>query len=281
DDPVADDGSIDGVIEAVVAMARQINCRPIFYQISPRFIPSFLDNGFRLYKLGEEAVVDLETFSLDGKARRGLRGSHNRAERDGLTFDIRQPPHDPAFLDTLRAISDEWLADKGGVEKDFSVGRFSDAYIGRFPVAVVSLAGTPVAFANLLVTDTRAMATIDLMRHRDDAPTSVMEFLFVEIMLALKADGFAAFSLGLAPLSGFETMRRKRLWEHSAQLVYEHGNRFYSFKGLRAFKDKFKPEWVPRYAAAYSTVDFVAGLADATALINAPSKPAESGDDGP
>ena len=67
--------------------------------------------------------------------------------------------------------------------------------------------GNLVAFANLLITSDRRVASVDLMRHSGDAPTGAMEFLFTELMLQLRARGFSRISLGMAPLSGLSAER--------------------------------------------------------------------------
>lgn len=270
DDPVGADGAEEELVTDFIRLAEQSNRRPVLYEIGPKTLPAILNAGMRPYKVGEEAIVSLPEFSLQGGTWRKLRTQYNRAKRDGLAFFVSQPPHEAGLMRELETISDAWLTAKKGREKRFSLGRFSPGLLQHFPLAVATYHDKPVAFANLMTAGKSAPVTIDLMRHCDDAPRPTMDFMFLEIIFHLQEQGFAALSLGLAPLSGMETMRRKRLWEHTAHLVYKHGNRFYGFTGLRDFKRKFKPQWVPRYLAAYSAVDFAAGLADVTALINLP-----------
>lgn len=270
DDPVGAAGAEEELVADLVRLAEQSNRRPVFYEIGPSTLPAILNAGMRPYKVGEEAIVSLPDFSLQGGDWRKLRTQYNRAKRDGLEFHISTPPHDASLIGELKAISDAWLKAKKGREKRFSLGRFDAAYLQHFPLAVATFQGKPVAFANLMTAGKDSPVTIDLMRHSEDAPRPTMDFMFLELMLHLQASGYSALSLGLAPLSGMETMRRKRLWEHTAHMVYTHGSRFYGFKGLREFKKKFKPQWVPRYIATFSSMDFAAGLADVTALINLP-----------
>lgn len=153
------------------------------------------------------------------------------------------------LLDRLEAISDRWLVLKGVREKSFSLGRFEHGYLNAFPLALVYQNGELSAFANILVTGTRAMATTDLMRHLPEADNSTMDFLFIELMLALKADGYSWFSLGMAPLSGMMDHRQAPFWDRFGLLIYKSGGRFYNFEGLRNFKKKFDPVWQPRYLA--------------------------------
>ena len=59
-----------------------------FYQVGPTALPRYLDMGLALFRLGEEAIVDLAGFSLEGGPRRPLRTPYHRAERDGLSFEV-------------------------------------------------------------------------------------------------------------------------------------------------------------------------------------------------
>lgn len=265
--PVGPADAAEEVAFTFVDAARRAGARPVFYEVSARDVPLMLDLGLMLHKMGEEAVIDLDRFSLQGPARKKLRAAHARAGRDGLSLQILQPPHDSRLIDELRAVSDDWLRTRRSREKGFSVGRFDADWLDRWPLAVVRHQGRIVAFANLLVTQTGEMATLDLMRHGRDAPTGTMEFLITDVLLRLKANGYRSFSLGMAPLSGLAPERSRKLWDRFGALIYRHGSGFYNFAGLRAFKAKFDPDWRPRYLAAPSALPPILTLADAARLI--------------
>ncbi len=249
-DPVGkDEQEIVDLIWEFKAQASREQGHAAFYQIHRATMHHYIDANFALLKLGEEALVDLSDFALEGAKRAKLRHAHNRAKREGLTFELLSPPHNASLLDQLQAISDEWLSDKGVREKGFSLGFFDRDYLGRCPIAVVRQNGQLSAFANVLITATRHTATIDLMRHRNSADNSTMDYLFIELMLALKAQRYAWFSLGMAPLSGLTERASAPLWDRFGMLVYKRGKRFYNFEGLRKFKEKFDPVWEPRYLA--------------------------------
>jgi len=76
-----------------------------------------------------------------------------------------------------------------------------------------------------------------------------MDFLFAELMLWGKDEGFRWFNLGMAPLSGLEAHELAPLWHKLGNLVFRHGDAFYNFEGLRNYKQKFDPEWRARYIA--------------------------------
>ena len=92
------------------------------------------------------------------------------------------------------------------------------------------------------------------MRHRAKASPYAMEFLFTQLILALKSEGFETLSLGVAPLSGVRRQPLSSRWHWIGAQIWKHGDRFYNFQGLRTFKGKFNPVWEPRYLAASGTV---------------------------
>lgn len=221
-----------------------------FYQVGPASLPRYLDMGLSLYRLGEEALVPLERFSLEGGERRGLRQSYNRGQRDGLTFEVVPAEGVPALLPELRAISDAWLAEKNVREKGFSIGFFDERYLSEGPVAIARAGEKRLAFANLWVSSRREELSFDLMRHLPEAPKSCMDFLFVSMIEWGRQQGYRRFSLGMAPLSGLEDRALAPLWTKVGARLYRHGEYFYNFQGLRQYKEKFAPEWRPRYLAA-------------------------------
>ena len=247
--------------------ARRAGARPVFYEVGEADLPLMLDLGLSLHKLGERGVVDLRAFSLEGAAHKKLRAAHAKAGRDGLTLEIVQPPHAPSLMAELRHISDEWLSAKKTREKRFSVGRFDAGWMQRWPVALVRHQGRTVGFANLMLTECQSEATVDLMRHLSDAPSGVMDFLFTDLMLRMKAQGIDRFSMGMAPLSGLESRKGVRIWNRFGAAIFQHGGHFYNFSGLRAFKAKFDPHWEPRYLAVPSAGPPMIPLADAAMLI--------------
>ncbi|MGO4437423.1 bifunctional lysylphosphatidylglycerol flippase/synthetase MprF [Rhizobium sp. RAF56] len=266
-DPVGARHSASELVWRFVEAARAAGCRAVFYQISPALLASCADAGLRAFKLGELAVVHLQGFELKGGKWANLRQTASRAVRDGLEFAVIEPEGIPAVMDELADVSDSWLADHNAKEKGFSLGAFDPDYVAAQPVCVLKKDGRIVAFANLLLTQSKEEGSIDLMRFSPDAPKGSMDFLFVQILEYLRNAGFQRFNLGMAPLSGMSKRDAAPVWDRVGGTVFDHGERFYNFKGLRAFKSKFHPEWQPRYLAVSGGVSPMIALMDATFLI--------------
>jgi phosphatidylglycerol lysyltransferase len=266
-DPVGPRDAWPDLIWRFIEEARSCGCRPVFYQVSPAGLSYYADAGLRAFRLGELATTDLTSFELKGGKWATLRQTVSRAQRDGLQFSVIEPQGIPAILKELIAVSDAWLAHHRAKEKGFSLGAFNPDYIAAQPIGILRLEGRIVAFANILVTDACEEGTIDLMRFLPEAPKGSMDFLFVSLMEYLRDKGFKRFNLGMAPLAGLSERRSSPVWDKVGRTVFEHGERFYNFKGLKAFKSKFHPHWQPRYMAAGGGINPVLALMDATFLI--------------
>jgi len=249
-DPVAPAAEARELVWQFHELSDQHGGWTVFYQVRPENLPLYLDLGLSPLKLGEEARVSLREFTLEGGARKGLRQAHHRLAREGCVLGILPPHAVSEVLSELRTISDAWLAEKRTREKGFSLGFFDPAYLRQFPIALVRRNERIVAFANVLLGSGKQEISIDLMRYLSDAPPGVMDFLFIELMLWGKAQGYQWFNLGMAPMSGFEDRALAPLWSRLGAFVFRHGEDFYNFQGLRQYKEKFGPVWEPRYLAS-------------------------------
>lgn len=171
-----------------------------------------------------------------------------------------------ALLPQLRAVSDDWLAHKDVGEKGFSLGFFDDDSLQRHPAALLERDGRIVAFANLLCGPTGLELSVDLMRFAAAAPRGAMEGLLLHLLGWGREHGYRWFNLGMAPLSGIEQSAVSPLWNRLAGFLYRHGESFYGFQDLRAYKEKFHPSLTPRYIAYPGGRAFALILADIAAL---------------
>jgi phosphatidylglycerol lysyltransferase len=239
-----------------------------FYQVSEKRLHLYVDLGLSLVKLGEEARVPLANFSLAGPERKKLRWAQRKAEELGCQLEIVPTPDVPALLPELERISEAWLREKNTREKGFSLGYFDREYLRRLPLAVVRSPRGIIAFANLWLGAELEEMSIDLMRHTPDAPSVIMDYLFVALMLWGREKGYRWFNLGMATLSGLEGRAIAPLWSRLGTLIFRHGEHFYNFQGLRQYKEKFDPVWEPRYLACPGGLALPRVLADTASLIS-------------
>lgn len=246
-DPSGKKTDFEAATEALINEVDRYNYLPVFYENSEEMVMILHEFGYDFIKFGERAYVHLPDFTLSGKKMKGQRASFNKVLKAGYQFEVIKPPFSPETITALKIISDEWLA--GHKEKGFSLGFFSEDYLQRAPIAVIKNETEIVAFANFMPTYTDNIGTIDLMRHSPTkAPSGTMDFLFINLFHYMRDEmKLEYFDLGMAPLANVGTSRKSFTQERIAYLVYNFGSHFYSFGGLKEYKDKYAAEWVPEY----------------------------------
>lgn len=246
-DPVATPSELPGLIESFMALADRNGGMAVFYKVGPLLLHFYLDYGLTVVKLGEEARVQLDSFSLDGPQRRNLRRVWRKAVDTGCSIEIIAPHAVQAHLPELRKVSDAWLENKHTREKGFSLGFFDDQYVARFPTALVRREGRIIAFATIWNSGQNEELEVDLMRYYPDAPPGIMRYLLAEVMLWGKANGYRWFNLGMAPLAGLRSAAGAPIWHQIGSAIRGYGERYYNFQGVREFKEWFYPQWEPRF----------------------------------
>lgn len=239
-----------------------------FYQVSPQYLPLYLDFGLSLLKLGEEARVPLQGFGLEGKQRQSLRHAYNKIAKQGIVFDIIPASDVAAILPALRSVSDAWMKTRQAREKRFSLGFYNEAYLSRCDIAVAKRDGAILAFANLWKTQGKEELSLDLMRYNPESPNGLMEYLTVSLMLWGREQGYQWFNLGMAPLSGLNAHPLAPVWQRIGHTIFRFGGEFYNFEGLYNYKEKFDPVWLPRYLATPSGLHVAPTFLAVTGLIS-------------
>jgi phosphatidylglycerol lysyltransferase len=267
-DPVGPIAAATRLVDAFVHDCDRNGSWPVFYRVGPQLLYLYLDYELSIVKLGEVAHVPLAGFSLEDPSRRTLRQVHRKLLKSGCTFEVLEPEQVAAVIPELRVVSDEWLAHRRSREKSFSLGHFDEGFNSRGRVGVVRVAGRIVAFATVWLSGRKAEVEIDLMRYSNDAPPSVMRYLVTEFILWAKAQGFSDFNLGMVPLSGIRTGTVAPLWNQIAGAVRVGGERYYNFRGLRAFKEWFHPDWEPSYLVSPGGIKRPVIVASVASLIS-------------
>jgi phosphatidylglycerol lysyltransferase len=266
-DPVGEADAAAGLAWRFLELADRNDGRCVFFEVHDARRGLYAELGLTLTPIGEEARVDLQAFDLDSAHHAGLRQSRAKLQRRGWRFEILAREAVPAVLPELRRISQSWLSGKATREKGFSNASFDEAYLRRFPVAVVRQGEQVVAFANVWYGAGREELSVDLMRHVPEAPNGTMDFLFAELLLHGRGEGFRWFNFGVAPLAELETHADRAMWRRIGAFVYRHAEHFYNFEGLRRYKAKYHPVWTPVYVASPGGLALAPVLIDVAALI--------------
>ncbi|PWR19836.1 bifunctional lysylphosphatidylglycerol flippase/synthetase MprF [Zavarzinia compransoris] len=267
-DPVGDANDAAELVWRFRELADLNAGRVVFYAVTPDCLPLYIDLGLSLHKIGEVARVPLPGFTLEGSARQALRNIDRRAVKDGLDFAVVPAAEVPALIPEFRRVSDLWLEKRNAREKGFSLGNFSPDYLCRFDCAVIRKDGRVVAFANLWQSGGGEELSVDLMRYEAGVSRILMDALFLRVILYGRERGYRWFNLGAAPLSGLAEHPLAPVWNRVGAIIFRHGEKYYPFEGLRAFKEKFQPVWQPQYLACRGGATVLAPiLVDVAALV--------------
>jgi phosphatidylglycerol lysyltransferase len=228
----------------------------VFHQVLPDFLEVYRASGFKKLKVGDEAVVDLTSFSLEGKGKKHLRHYAHQLEAAGYRAVSYEAPLPDDVLDGIQEVSDDWLKISGRRERTFTLAPFSRSAIRTTPVfAALGPDGRIEAFMNIVRDYAPGETTIDLMRHRREAPGGIMDYLFIKLFEDRRRAGFRRFSLGLAPMAGFQEHEEPSREERAVHVFLQRMNFLFSYAGLLRYKKKFATSWEPRYTIYRNVLD--------------------------
>ena len=238
-----------------------------FHEISREDLPLYLDLGLTLLKVGEEARVPLAAFSMDDPFYKEFRNTQKKVEEKGYFFEVIPADQVPPILPGLKKISTLWLKSRNTREKGFSLGFFDESYLKHFSIGVVRDERSIFAFANILESADKDEYSSDLIRYiPQESPKGIMDYLLAHLISRAKVQGYRWFNMGMAPLSGLENRQYAPFWNRLGAFLYSHGENFYNFRGLRFYKEKFRPVWEPKYLALPSSFALPRVLSDIAAL---------------
>jgi len=268
-DPIGPRADRANAIRGFCEWARRNDWRPAFYEIYDDSLDAHRAAGLQTLRIAHDAVVDLKNWTLLGGANKSLRSVVNTIKNKGYRAVAFEAPLSDATLELLRDVSDEWLAARGGSEKTFSLGGFEDDYVRGNPAMVIFDESERVmAFANIVSCYQAPEVSLDLMRRRAEARSGAMELLFTSLFEWAREKGYERFNIGPSPFAMVGEHSEDPATEKAIHFIYQHIDQFYNFKGLHAFKEKFKPRW----RALYLSYEGAAGLPlTAAAIVRADS----------
>jgi phosphatidylglycerol lysyltransferase len=224
----------------------EVGLKSIYYRVSENDLECYKSLKKKSMFLGQEGLVDLGIFSLEGGARKSIRNALSKVKERGYKSAIHTPPIKDGLLQKIKAVSDEWLEETGRSEIIFSQGMFLwDDLKQQTLITVENDEEKIVAFMNIIPDYAPYEGTYDLIRKTVDAPNGVMDFLMIEFFLYLKSEGYSFANMGFAPMSGLNDPHTFK--EKSMKFAYEKIRGFSQYKGLREYKEKFVTVWLNKY----------------------------------
>ncbi|MGE5381817.1 MAG: phosphatidylglycerol lysyltransferase domain-containing protein [Omnitrophica WOR_2 bacterium] len=218
----------------------------VSYRVPKESLHLFESLKMKSIFIGQEGVVDLESFTLQGGDKKRIRNAINKVKESGFKLQVYEPPLKDGLMQKLKAVSDSWLQLMERNEMCFSQGIFAWEEIKNQTVLVAENEEDKIAgFLNIIPDYAYNEGTFDLIRKTGDAPLGVIDFLHVAVFDYFKEKNIRYVNLGFAPLSGIDLPAD--MTERSMKFAYEKIKSFAHYKGLRESKEKFTPIWYDRY----------------------------------
>jgi phosphatidylglycerol lysyltransferase len=246
EDPVAENDLVrKAMVESFERFCQENGFISAYYRVPESSLDFYTSIRRKAIPIGEEAVLNLTTFTMDGGKMKTTRSAVNRLTAEGFELKVYHAPIKEGLLQKLEQVSEDWLKDLNQKEVAFTQGVFDTTILKEQTILTIEDQEEKVyAFLNLVPDYAPGEATYDLIRKIDEAPNGVLDMLLAKTFLYLKAEGFSSVNMGLAPLSGMEDVN---VTQKTIKYAYENFKMFGQFKGLRKYKDKFFPRWEKKY----------------------------------
>jgi len=253
-EPVGDPLHAERAVRGFVEHAQRQGWTPCLYSVGTAVAEVAVAMGWQVVQVAEETVLRVPELAFTGRRWQDVRTALNAAARSGITAEWTTYRSAPlAVTDQIRAISEEWVADKGMPEMGFTLGgldELADDEV-RLLLAVDGERTVHGVTSWLPVRRDGEQVgwTLDFMRRRSDGFRGVMEFLIASAALRAKDEGLEFLSLSGAPLARLDRGEPVRGVQRVLDLAGRALEPVYGFGSLLAFKAKFQPEYRPLHLA--------------------------------
>jgi lysyl-tRNA synthetase class 2 len=248
-DPIGPPAALPGIVSKAVAYAERRGLKLAASGVSEELVPLWQQAGLRALYIGDEAVVETDRFSLEGRAIRKVRQSVARLEKTGYSSELAELSQlDESTFCELEAVAERWRA--GAAERGFSMAMDSlrterDA-VGSVALLARDVDGRIRGFLHFVPSYGRPAMSLSSMRRDRDTPNGLMEFLVVRAIEALRERGVEEISLNFAAFARVMHGPRGSLERLAGRLV-ALANPLFQIESLYRFNAKFFPRWEPRY----------------------------------
>lgn len=250
-DPIGNPAAWPDAIRTWLDEARSYGWTPANLGCSERGAAAYDRAGLGVLEIGDEAVVHVSDFTLEGRSMRGVRQAVARVSRAGITARCHRVGDLSAERrDELRERAVAWR--EGPVERGFSMalGRFGQPADDRSVVVVASRDdGELVGLLSFAPWGDDALS-LDLMRRTRESENGIVELMVTTLMLDADRLGISKISLNFAAFRGVFARGERlgagpvtRAWR--AVLLW--ASHFAQIESLYRSNAKYQPEWVPRF----------------------------------
>lgn len=234
----------------------RMGLRPAFYRVDESSLHLFEALKKNKLIIGQEAILDAQNFTLEGRDKKSLRNGLNSLQKNGFSSQIHRPPHSDDFVNQLKEVSNEWLKEFDKNESVFSQGMFDFDEIKKQVIITVEDADKNVkAFLNIIPDFAEEECTYDLIRKTTDAPGAAMDALIVKMVEYARENQKHFINLGMVPMTGYSETDNTA--EQIMKIAGEKLRRFQHYRGLRKFKEKYATMWENKYLVYENDFDLL------------------------
>jgi phosphatidylglycerol lysyltransferase len=244
------------LIEEFENYCKKNGFKTVYYRVDEESLYYF--NKFRKKRIfiGQEAILDIPLFKLEGKDRKSLRNSMNSLTKKGFTTHIYKAPVAGSLIQALEQVSNEWLETFEMEELIFSQGMFDRNELKKHDIITLSdNEGRIVAFLNIIPDYSPDECTYDMIRKTSDAPGGAMDALIVRLIEYAREKGYLFLNMGMVPMAGID--KPENTAEQVVKFAYERLKRFRNYQGLRDFKEKYATRWLDKFLVYEDDFDVV------------------------
>lgn len=233
------------VLREFDAHCRKMGLKTAFYRVDENSVSYFQFLKKRKLLIGQEAILEIEKFSLEGRDKKSLRNGLNSLQKKGYVTSVIKAPLSAQLIAELKIVSDEWLKAYDKKELVFSQGMFSSEIAEHDVIIIRDSEQKLKAFLDIIPDFAPEEVTYDLIRKTVDAPGGCMDALIIELINYAKEQGARYLNLGLVPMTGIEEPDNTA--EQLMNYAYRKLKRFRHYSGLRSFKEKYASVWHNKY----------------------------------
>lgn len=257
-DPVSSKDKVPEALREFLASSRARGVSPVFANASQSLLDAYSSSGLKSMMIGEEAVIPVSGFTLEGSEMKDIRNAVKRIQREKAVFNwypFDQVPSEVAA--DLDGLHEEWLSGRKSPALGFTVDFYP---LPPDPACfLLSVRGPDGkmwgAFSFLPFQQGKGMV-LDLMLRSKIAPNGTVEAAIAEAVGFFRKRGAEKVSLGVAPLSDtLVRQSREEIADKTKRLIFENFNQFYGYRTLFQFKKKFRPDWEHKYLVYRSNLD--------------------------
>ncbi|WAC56450.1 bifunctional lysylphosphatidylglycerol flippase/synthetase MprF [Gordonia sp. SL306] len=254
-DPVCRAADLHDTVAGFIDHAEKSGKTPCWFSVGTETARTADELGWRSLQIAEDTIVDLPDLAFKGKPWQHVRSAMNKAKKESISFRLVVLADETFSIKSqVRAISEEWVGDKGLPEMGFTLGSVDEAMDPAVRVALALddtgsvhgvLSWLPVYGPGADATGTPRGWTLDVMRRRTDGFGPVIEYLIASSAMAFKEEGAQFISLSGAPLARSDDAAEAERMDRLLDSLGAAMEPFYGFRSLHAFKKKFNPRHEP------------------------------------